>query len=91
MLSSSAGDVDFVATSQDRTFTTLNQDQPSCVRVTINDDILFEGSEIFLGTLSTDAERVMLVPVQTTITIADDEGQYDRIASHHCKKNSDIY
>ena len=70
----SAGDVDFVATAQDRTFTTLNQDQPSCVRVTINDDILFEGSEIFLGTLSTDAERVMLVPVQTTITITDDDG-----------------
>ena len=84
------GDVDFVATTQDRTFTALNQNQPSCVQVTINNDELFEGREIFFGTLSTDAERVTLLPAQTVITIVDDEGQYDCITSHHCKKKIQV-
>ena len=56
------------------TFTPDNDENPQCATVPVMDDSSTEGSEIFLGLLTTNEERVILLPPQTNITIIDDEG-----------------
>ena len=60
--------------------TTSTGDVIRCINVSIIDDLVFEESETFTVTVTTTSPRVTLGNNYTTVTITDNEGQYD----HDC-------
>ena len=56
--------------------TSSTDDAMQCIDVDITNDV-FEGDETFTVTLTTNNPQVTLGDTDTTVTITDDEGQYD--------------
>ena len=65
------------------TFTPDNDENLVCVTVPMIDDNSTETSELFLGLLTTNEDRVALSPAQTNITIIDDDGM---LLNQGCRK-----
>ena len=79
-LGSAEDDSDYTAVASPLTFpaTTSSDDVMLCINVSIADDSVFEdASETFTLTVNTTFPRVILLNDSTTITIIDNEGQYD--------------
>ena len=71
---------DYTAVSTLLTFpaTTSSDDIMQCIDVSILDDSVFEGpAETFTVTVTTTNPRVTLGNNNTTVTIIDNDGQYD--------------
>ena len=71
---------DYTAVSSPLTFptTTSTGDVLQCINVSITDDAVYEeAAETFTVTVTTTNPRVTLGNENTTITIRDNEGQYD--------------
>ena len=79
-LFSLTGDIDYVSTPDPSELTIQRGQEEMCSNITINDDALIEGDEIFtlsLSTLSTNfSAGVLLSPENATIEILDSDGKY---------------
>ena len=57
--------------------TTSTDDAMQCIDISITNDDVFGGDEVFIVTLTTTNTQVTLGDTYTIVIITDDEGQYN--------------